>query len=220
MFTKSAQIKKYLTSELYNLVDDLSEADIVWQTEPVYNFSSFFDQNPATLITSFPFEYLMIVPAYLSELVKYERDLDDEQSPSWFVTTYDMLTEFDSFVASQLSKPQRWTMHYDKQISVSSSLNEIIRMTETKKPILLKWVPTKPLCNDMHVQVRILFFVSSLVPIEAHCVDLVEVRMRKFTEYGQMDENINVAISDDFNHVEVLESGKTPKTRNWANTLF
>ena len=119
-----------------------------------------------------------------------------------------MLTEFDSFVASQLSKSERWSMHYDKQISVSSSLNEIIRMTETKKPILLKWVPMRPLCDDMHVQVRILFFISSLVPIEAHCVDLVEVRMRKFTEYGQMDENINLAVSDDFNHVEVLESGR------------
>ena len=200
-------MKKYLTSENYEFTEDAAFADVVWQSEPIYNFSKFFDENPARLVSSFPFEYLMIVPAYLSELVKYERDLDDEQSPSWFATTYDMLTEFDSFVACQLAKEQRWALHYDKQTCVSSSLNEIIRMTETKKPILIKWIPERPLCGNFHVQLRILFLINSLTPIEASCVDMVEVRSRKFTEYGQADESISVAISDDFSNIESLQSG-------------
>ena len=44
-------------------------------------------------------EFIFSVPAYLSELSKYERDLDEEQNPSWFRTTYDILTEIDSFVS-------------------------------------------------------------------------------------------------------------------------
>ena len=207
VFTKSEQVKKYLTCENYEFTEDAALADVVWLSEPIYNFSKFFDENPARLVSSFPFEYLMIVPAYLSELVKYERDLDDEQSPSWFATTYDMLTEFDSFVACQLAKEKKWTLHYDKQACVSSSLNEIIRMTETKKPILIKWIPEKPLCADVHVQLRILFLINSLTPIEVSCVDMVEVRSRKFTAYGQVDQSISVAISDDFSSIESLQSG-------------
>ena len=100
VFTKSKSISKSLTSERYQFVEEKVDADIIWLESPAYDFESFFDDGPQQIVNSFPYDYLMTVTAYLSELTKYDRDTPDEQNPSWFRTTYDMLTEFDSFVSN------------------------------------------------------------------------------------------------------------------------
>ena len=102
VFTKCNEIRKNLTSERYTFVDKIHDADIVWLSTPISDFEVFFNEGPHRMVNSCPYDYLMTITAYLSELAKYERNVDD-QNPSWFRKTYDMLTEFDSFVAYYLN---------------------------------------------------------------------------------------------------------------------
>ena len=117
--------------------------------------------------------------AYLSELTKYERDQENNQNPSWFTTTYDMLTEFDSFVSHYLQSgetdsPSVWSLISPAcGIIHTKCLNEIIRMNETRQPILIRKVH-RFIINEKNIRFRLLFTIKSLQPLIAHSIDIVQ----------------------------------------------
>jgi len=114
------------------------------------------------------------VTAYLSELTKYERDQENNQNPSWFTTTYDMLTEFDSFVSHYLQTGDDesvWSLISPScGVIHTKCLNEIIRMNETRQPILIRKVH--------RIRFRLLFTIKSLQPLIAHSIDIVQGNLR------------------------------------------
>ena len=115
--------------------------------------------------------------AYLSELTKYERDQENNQNPSWFTTTYDMLTEFDSFVSHYLQTGDDasvWSLISPScGVIHTKCLNEIIRMNETRQPILIRKVH-RFIINEKNIRFRLLFAIKSLQPLIAHSIDIVQ----------------------------------------------
>ena len=115
--------------------------------------------------------------AYLSELTKYERNQENNQNPSWFTTTYDMLTEFDSFVSHYLQSGDDssvWSLISPScGVIHTKCLNEIIRMNETRQPILIRRVH-RFIINEKNISFRLLFTIKSLQPLIAHSIDIVQ----------------------------------------------
>ena len=115
--------------------------------------------------------------AYLSELTKYERNQENNQNPSWFTTTYDMLTEFDSFVSHYLQSGDDssvWSLISPScGVIHTKCLNEIIRMNETRQPILIRKVH-RFIINEKNIRFRLLFTIKSLQPLIAHSIDIVQ----------------------------------------------
>ena len=115
--------------------------------------------------------------AYLSELTKYERDQENNQNPSWFTTTYDMLTEFDSFVSHYLQSGETsnvWSLISPAcGIIHTNCLNEIIRMYETRQPVLIRKIH-RFIINEKNIRFRLLFTIKSLQPLIAHSIDILQ----------------------------------------------
>ena len=67
-----------------------------------------------------------------------------------------------------------WELSSPKSSVYTTDLNEIVRMVETKTPILIRKVEPGLILNDEKLNFRVLFIIKSIEPIEAWGVDLIQ----------------------------------------------
>ena len=92
-----------------------------------------------------------------------------------------MLTEFDSFVSHYLQAGDDesvWSLISPScGVIHTKCLNEIIRMNETRQPILIRKVH-RFIINEKNIRFRLLFTIKSLQPLIAHSIDIVQGNLK------------------------------------------
>lgn len=183
VFAQYSLVREYLSSDLFQLVEDKVEADIWWLTEHFKNFEE-LSESPGKFINQFPFEYVITIKDLLSITCRNENEKNIENFwPSWMPITYNLKTELGNFVAfykkreiegldnTWIIKPFNLARGMDTHIT--NNLNSIIRLSTTTPKIVQKYITNpvlfhRPECNGyVKFDIRYVLLVKSVKPLKA-----------------------------------------------------
>ena len=163
------------------LTKDPKEADILWLNANIWDMLEFKgielkNEGKNVFINQFPYESIITMKSYLSNLIQSNLGLTDILGLS-----YDMKTELAEIIGNfyynedkgyentWILKPVNMSRSMD--MLITDNLKEIIRAVETGPKICQKYFCNPYLMNDKKFDLRFIIAVKNLLPLELYFYD-------------------------------------------------
>lgn len=194
VYSEYPYINKFLTDPAFEIVEDESQADILWLMQHFKDFKELSESSPNKFINQFPFENVLTVKDLLSCICRRSVKDTDEQFnlqslegvPKWLPTTYNLNTEMAKFVSYFQHRDEKqldnhwiikpWNLARGLDMQITNNLTHILRLPTTGPKISQKYVENPVLFqrNDISegssvkFDVRYVILLSAAEPLEAY----------------------------------------------------
>ena len=160
------------------LTKDPKEADIVWLNANIwdmleFNGIKFKNEGKNVFINQFPYESIITMKSYLSNLIQSNLGLNNILGLS-----YDMRTELAEIIGNYYYNEDKgyentWilkpiNMSRSMDMLITDNLKEIIRAVETGPKICQKYFCNPYLMNNKKFDLRFIIAVKTLLPLELY----------------------------------------------------
>ncbi|XP_054740043.1 tubulin--tyrosine ligase-like protein 12 [Anastrepha obliqua] len=179
----------HLTDPCFQLVENQSEADVLWLTHHYKNFAELARDTPNKFVNQFPYEYVLTIKDLLGitgrrAAKEHHNPQTLETYPSWLPTTFNLKTELLAFASYYqhrvalgldnhwIVKP--WNLARGMDTHISSEIVHIVRLPITGPKIAQKYIERPVLFKrdelDAKVKfdIRYVILVKSFQPLEAY----------------------------------------------------
>lgn len=186
VFSQYTYVNDYLTDPAFEIVEDETQADILWYTSHFKEYKELSTRSPHVFVNQFPFENVITIKDLLSivcrrKAVEESYDPDTlETYPEWLPTTYNLSTELVQFVAyfeqreskdldnHWICKP--WNLARGLDIHVTKNLFHILRLPSTGPKIAQKYIANpvlyeRPEIGKVKFDVRYVVLLKSVKPL-------------------------------------------------------
>ncbi|XP_063921513.1 tubulin--tyrosine ligase-like protein 12 [Zophobas morio] len=185
VYAEYDMVKKYLTHDKFQLVDNENDADILWYTKHFKDFAE-LSKSPNKFVNQFPFEYVITVKDLLAltcrKFINFENNT--LEALKWFPVTFNLKTEIANFVSyfqhreskkldnHWIIKPYNLARSLD--IHITNNLNYIVRLPATGPKIAQKYINNpvlffRPECNGaVKFDIRYVLLLKNVNPLQAY----------------------------------------------------
>ncbi|CAF1222382.1 unnamed protein product [Rotaria sordida] len=186
VYTDIELVRNHLIDKRFQLVEDLSQADIIFTRKHFKDFKNLCE-NTQQFINQYPFENVINIKDLLAVICRRTSlPIDNEtlQSyPLWLPTTFNLTYELPKFISyfqhrEQKNLDNHWIVkpfNLARSIDthVTKNLNAIIRLAESGPKIVCKYID-KPLLFDredsglVKFDIRYIVLLRSLEPLKVY----------------------------------------------------
>lgn len=189
VFTTYSMVHDHLTSDLFEVVENEEEADILWFTSHFKTYKEFSMYAPNKFINQFPFENVITIKDLLSIVgrrtaSKYCDDETLKTYPKWLPTTFNLKTELPQFISYYQARDAKdldnhwiikpWNLARGLDTYICNSLSQIVRIQPTGPKIAQKYIENPVLFHRSDVDakvkfdVRYVFLLKDTEPLDAY----------------------------------------------------
>lgn len=180
VFSDLEYVRNNLKNELFEVVTELTSADILWLNTDVFKIleTGIFEpkegEKPKVLFKNqFPFEGIITMKSHFSYLIQDNFGLNN-----FLGLTYDMETELAPLIGNYyynkenyldntwILKPINMTRSMD--MIVTDNIDEIIRSVETGQKICQKYLDRPLLLNKKKFDLRFIVVLKKIIPLEVY----------------------------------------------------
>lgn len=186
VFTEYDLVKEYLNDERFEIVDDESDADILWYTKHFKSFEE-LSETPHKFVNQFPFEYVLTIKDLLCIVCRrknYSVADNLEITPKWLPVTYNLMTELKQFVSYFQNRQKRdlnnfwivkpFNLARSMDVHITDNLNYILRLPATGPKIAQKYISDPVLfyreecCGQVKFDIRYVILLKSAKPLQVY----------------------------------------------------
>lgn len=189
VFSTYSMVIKHLNDPAFQLVEDESEADVLWLTTHFKDYKGLNQNTPNRFVNQFPFEYVLTIKDLLNIVCrrtasKYHNEETLETNPKWLPTTFNLKTELIEFISYYQNRESKdldnhwiikpWNLARGLDTYITSDLSQIIRLQATGPKIVQKYIDRPVLFERSDVNgkvkfdVRYVFLLKSVDPLDAY----------------------------------------------------
>lgn len=190
VFSEYRYINEYLTSSDFEIVDNESDADILWYLNHFKTFKELSESSPSKFVNQFPFEYVITIKDLLAIVArrsaeKLGQDYNDELDtyPLWLPTTYNMKTELPKLVANYMQRKKNnldntwickpYNLARGLDTYISATLDFLCRLPLTGPKIAQKYIENpvlfdRPEVGMVKFDIRYVILLKSVNPTEVY----------------------------------------------------
>lgn len=182
-------VNEYLNDAAFELVDNETDADILWLTEHFKKFNELSIDAPHKFVNQFPFENVMTIKDLLSVVCRRTAHIHSDPKtmksyPTWLPTTYNLKTELIQFVSFYQKREELgldnhwivkpWNLARGLDMHITNDLTQIMRLQPTGPKIAQKYIEDpilfyRPEVNGkVKFDVRYVILLSSVEPLTAY----------------------------------------------------
>lgn len=156
VFAEYDVLREHLTASCFELVENESEADILWLTRHFKHFAEFSQETPHKFINQFPFEYVLTIKDLLSITCRraaaeqHHDSVTLETYPKWLPTTYNLKTELLQFASYYQHRAEKnldnhwivkpWNLARGLDTHITADIAHILRLPATGPKIAQKYI--------------------------------------------------------------------------------
>lgn len=136
VYTDIEMVKEFLTDAKYSIINDESQADIIFIHKHFKDYRGLYERNPQAMINQYPFENVVTVKDLLAIVSRRE-----PESTKWLPITYNLKYELPQFVSYYQQREKNdednywivkpWNLARSIDTYVTNNLNQIIRLSES-----------------------------------------------------------------------------------------
>lgn len=189
VFSTYSMVQQHLTSDLFEVVENEENADILWFTAHFKTYKELSMYAPNKFVNQFPFENVITIKDLLSIVSRRtsSKYCDEETLrtyPKWLPTTFNLKTELTQFVSYYQSRDAKdldnhwiikpWNLARGLDTYICKSLAQIVRLQPTGPKIAQKYIENPVLFHrpdiDAKVKfdIRYVFLLKSTDPLDAY----------------------------------------------------
>lgn len=192
VFSDYEFVNQYLTDPAFEVLGEdgkSGDADILWLTKHFKGFNELSKELPNTFVNQFPFENVVTIKDLLAVVCRrsIEKHHDPQTLntfPEWLPTTYNLKTELKEFVSYFQNREAKgldnhwiikpWNLARSLDTHITSSLSQIVRLSQTSPKIVQKYVESPVLFDrpesggKVKFDVRYVILLTSCKPLVAH----------------------------------------------------
>ncbi|XP_040580229.1 tubulin--tyrosine ligase-like protein 12 [Lepeophtheirus salmonis] len=240
-------INNNLKHRQFEIVEDMSNADILWLTSHFKEFKDFSETFPDKLINQFPFENVLTIKDFLCiisrRMKSQEENSVDETFPEWLPVTYNLKTELPQFISYYQNREKRgldnhwiikpWNLARGLDMHITSDLHTILRLPFSGPKIAQKYLHNPVLFNRPEIgrvkfDIRYIILLRSVSPLKVYIYDRFWLRfanlpfeLKEFDNYQKHFTVMNYDESSDlkqmFCHEFIEEFEKQYPGIQWKN---
>lgn len=220
VFTDIPGISDFLDRPEFKLVEEPSEADIVWTHMQVDDeFRKAAGLKPHQYVNQFPSESCIVMKHNLAETMQKAYG-----APAWLQPTYNMERQLAALLGDFLQREEQnqnnlwivkpWNMARTIDTSIVGSLPALARLVETGPKICQKYIEQPALYKGRKFDLRYIVLLRSLEPLEIFVCD---VFWGRFSNNQYTTET--TSLSEYETHFTVMNYGRTMNhldTHTWV----
>lgn len=155
VYTEYPLIATALTSDLFEVVGDENEADILWFIEHFRHYRELAEHQPHKYVNQFPYENVITAKDLLAAVGRrtapdylVEGTLDTK--PTWLPTTFNLSSELVKFVSYYQTRDEQdldnhwiikpWNLARSLDTHVTNDLNQILRLQTSGPKMAQKYI--------------------------------------------------------------------------------
>ncbi|KAG0585973.1 hypothetical protein KC19_2G053400 [Ceratodon purpureus] len=220
VYTDIPGMSDFLTRPEFKLVEEASEADIVWTHMQVDDeFRKEAGLKPHQYVNQFPSESCIVMKHNLAETMQKAYG-----TPAWLQPTYNMERQLAALLGDYLQREEQnqnnlwivkpWNMARTIDTSIVGSLPALARLVETGPKIGQKYIEQPALYKGRKFDLRYIVLLRSLEPLEIFVCDVFWGRFSN----NQYTTETN-SLSEYETHFTVMNYGRTMNhldTHTWV----
>jgi tubulin--tyrosine ligase-like protein 12 len=182
VFTTADFVKKNLTLPHVTFTEELESADIIWT---VQDFTEWEKLKPGQRVSQIPNESCLTYKNNLAKLISHTYGL-----VPWYPETYNLIDQLPAFVGDYLQRSHKvddsenlwitkpWNYARGMDISIATSLPQVIRQRETATPKITQEYIDKPLLyHDRKFDLRYIVLLHQTSPMVACVYNMFWIRL-------------------------------------------
>ncbi|XP_019620968.1 PREDICTED: tubulin--tyrosine ligase-like protein 12 [Branchiostoma belcheri] len=185
VYTDIQVIRDNLTDSRFQLVEEESQADIIWMKDHIRDFKTFSVERPEVYLNQFPFEGILTGKdclAYIGQATVTNQEPGAlENGPKWLPTTFNLSWALPKFVSSFQQREERgldnhwilkpWNLARGLDTQVTNKLHHIIRLSETSPKVACKYLEDPVLyyredVGQVKMDIRYIVMLQSVKPLK------------------------------------------------------
>lgn len=226
-------VNEYLNDAAFQLVDNETDADILWLTDHFKKYNEFSRDAPNKFVNQFPFENVLTIKDLLSIVCRRTAHTHScaktmETYPKWLPTTYNLKTELLEFASYFQRRTKQgldnhwivkpWNLARGLDMHITKDLAQIMRLQPTGPKIAQKYIETPVLFHRPEINgkvkfdVRYVILLSSVEPLSAYIYTNFFLRfankpfaLDRFDDYEQHFTVMNYAADFQMRHIPCAE---------------
>lgn len=233
VYTTYSMVQQFLTDPSFELVDNETDADILWLTTHFKQYNEFSQQTPNRFVNQFPFENVITIKDLLSVVCrrtahKYCEEDTLETYPKWLPTTFNLKTELAEFVSYYQTRQAKdldnhwivkpWNLARGLDTHITKDLAPILRLQPSGPKIAQKYIENPVLFDRPEIggkvkfDIRYVFLLKSAEPLEAYIYSNFFLRfankvfsLNNFDDYEQHFTVMNYGAELQLRHIPCAE---------------
>lgn len=233
VYTTYSMVQQFLTDPSFELVDNETEADILWLTTHFKQYNEFSQQTPNRFVNQFPFENVITIKDLLAVVCrrtahKYCEEDTLETYPKWLPTTFNLKTELAEFVSYYQTRQAKdldnhwivkpWNLARGLDTHITKDLAPILRLQPSGPKIAQKYIENPVLFDRPEIggkvkfDIRYVFLLKSAEPLEAYIYSNFFLRfankvfsLSNFDDYEQHFTVMNYGTELQLRHIPCAE---------------
>ncbi|XP_066265081.1 tubulin--tyrosine ligase-like protein 12 [Branchiostoma lanceolatum] len=185
VYTDIQVIRDNLTDSRFQIVEEESQADIMWTQNHLRDFKTLSEERPDVYINQFPCEGILTVKdclAYIGQRAVTNQDPEAlENGPKWLPTTFNLAWALPKFVSTFQQREERgldnhwilkpWNLARGLDTQVTDKLHHIVRLSETSPKVACKYLEDPVLyyredVGQVKMDIRYIVMLQSVKPLK------------------------------------------------------
>ncbi|XP_046584375.1 tubulin--tyrosine ligase-like protein 12 [Haliotis rubra] len=189
-------LKDHLTDPRFQLVEDITQADVIWTHRHYKDFKELSEEFPGKFVNQFPFEMTVTIKDLLAIVSRRAAKKDQSQnasqpSPKWLPVTYNLQTELPQFVSyfqhreaqgldnTYICKP--WNLARGLDMDITDNLDHIVKLPDGGPKVVCKYIEDPVLFHRDDVgmvkyDIRYIVLLSSVKPLKLFAYNVFWLR--------------------------------------------